>query len=130
MSPHNDQYIPGVCNIGQAEIRRRKRIGWIALAATVAMGAAFAVLHVAAAWRLALFFPAILSAIGFLQAAWHFCAKFGLGGVFNFGPHVGQTDTVEQAEFRRQDRHTAIAIIGLSAVAGIVVAAAAYFMPQ
>ena len=83
----------------------------------------------APAWRLLLFFPASLAAVGFLQAAWHFCAKFGLNGVFNFGPNVGRTDTVEQAEFRRQDRRTALKIIALSALAGHIVAAVAYCLP-
>ena len=123
------QYIPGVCNIGRAEIRQRQLIGWVALAATVGFWIAFAVIPVPAPWRLLLFFPASLAATGFLQAAWHFCAKFGLRGVFNFGPNAGQTDTVEQAEFRRQDRRTALKIIALSALAGAVVAAVAYFLP-
>jgi hypothetical protein len=67
-----------------------------------------------------------MAATGFLRASWHFCAKFGLRGVFNFGPNAGQTDTVELAEFRRQDRRTALKIISLSALVGAVVAAAAY----
>ena len=129
MAADNQQYIPGVCNIGRAEIKQRLVIGWVALVATSALWAAFILLKFAPPWRLVLFFPATLAAIGFLQAAWHFCAKFGLRGVFNFGPDVGKTDTVEQAEFRRQDRRTAMKIIGLSAIAGIVVAAAAYFVP-
>ncbi len=129
MPLHDDQYISGICNIGRAEIRRRRQVAWWALAVTVVLWTAFAVFDVAPEWRLSLFFPTSLAATGFLQAAWHFCAKFGLGGVFNFGPNVGKTDTVEQAEFRRQDRHTALRIIGLSALAGIIVAAAAYFVP-
>jgi hypothetical protein len=129
MAADNQQYIPGVCNIGRAEIRQRKLIGWIALTACVVFWTAFIVFKVPALWRLVLFFPATMAATGFLQAAWHFCAKFGLGGVFNFGPNVGQTDTVEQAEYRRQDRRTALRIIGLSALVGAVVAAAAYFLP-
>jgi hypothetical protein len=123
------EYIPGVCNIGRAEIRQRQLIGWCALAATIGFWIALAVFPVAAPWRLLLFFPASLAATGFLQAAWHFCAKFGLRGVFNFGPRAGQTDTVDQAEFRRQDRRTALKIISLSALAGAAVAAAAYFLP-
>ena len=125
----SQEYIPGVCNIGRAEIRRRKLIGWGALATTVVLWIAFAVIPLSAPWRLFLFFPASLAATGFLQAAWHFCAKFGLRGVFNFGPNAGKTDTVEQAEFRRQDRRTAIQIIALSLLAGAAVAAAAYFLP-
>ena len=121
------EYIPGVCNIGRAEIRQRKLIGWGALATTVGFWIAFAVIPIPAPWRLLLFFPASLAATGFLQAAWHFCAKFGLHGVFNFGSECRQTDTVEQAEFRRQDRRTALKIIALSSLAGTAVAAVAYF---
>jgi hypothetical protein len=123
------EYIPGVCNIGRAEVRQRKVIGWIGLAATVVAWIACVVLKVSPLWRLALFIPASIAATGFLQAAWHFCATFGVLGVSNFGPNVGKTDTVEQAEFRRQDRRTALKIIALSLVAGIAVAAAAYLLP-
>jgi hypothetical protein len=124
-----NEYVPGVCNIGRAEIRQRKLIGWVALAVTVGMWIAFSAFTVTPLWRLTLFFPALMAAIGFLQAAWHFCARFGLGGVFNFGPNVGKTDTIERAEFRRQDRRTATQIIALSALAGAIVAATAYFTP-
>jgi hypothetical protein len=127
MPSPQQEYIPGVCNIGRAEIRQRLVVGWVALVATSALWAAFILLKFVPPWRFVLFFPASLAATGFLQAAWHFCAKFGLRGVFNFGSDVGQTDTVEQAEFRRQDRRTALKIIGLSALVGVIVAAAAYF---
>lgn len=125
---NDHDYIPGVCNIGRAEIRQRKLIGWVALATTIGIWIAFGVFAVAPLWRLTLFVPASIAATGFLQAAWHFCATFGVLGVSNFGPNVGNTDTVEQAEFRRQDRRTAIKIIVLSALAGAIVAAAAYFI--
>lgn len=123
------EYVPGVCNIGRAEVRQRKVIGWIGLAATVGVWIAYSMLDVAPAVRLALFVPASIAATGLLQAAWHFCATFGVLGLSNFGPNVGRTDTVEQAEFRRQDRRTALKIVALSLLAGAIVAAAAYFVP-
>ena len=129
MTATKSQYIPGVCNIGRAEIRQRWIAGWIGVAASVLLLAILVLFKTAVAWRLLVFFPATLAAVGFLQAAWHFCAKFGLGGVFNFGPDLGQTDTVEQAEFRKKDRRTALLIIGLSLLIGLAVAAAAYFVP-
>ena len=129
MATTKQEYIPGVCNIGQAEIRKRWVIGRNALIVCLVLWGAFIVFTVAPPWRLVLFFPATVAAIGFLQSAWHFCAKFGLGGVFNFGPDIGKTDSVEQAEYRRQDRRTALTIIGLSTLIGVVVAAAAYFIP-
>src|SRR5262245_46302717 len=129
MSLDNNQYIPGVCNIGRAEIRQRWLIGYGAAILAVVLAGLLIIVRAEPEWRLLLFFPTFVAAVGFLQAAWHFCAKFGLNGVFNVGPNVGRTDTVEQAEFRRQDRRTALKIINLSALAGAIVAAAAYFAP-
>src|ERR1044072_7039106 len=120
----SEQYIPGVCNIGRAEMQRRWRLGWGALVVALLYLAVCVGFRFAPAWRLLVFLPALLSALGFIQHAWHFCAKFGLGGVFNFGPQLNHTDTVEQAEFRRKDRRTAIQIIVMSVVIAIVVAVA------
>jgi hypothetical protein len=121
------EYIPGVCNIGHAEVKLRKAIGWIGLMITAALWIALKMAGVSAAWRLVLFLPATVAAIGFLQAAWHFCANFGLRGMLNFGPNVGKTERVQEAEFRRQDRRKALQIISLSMLAGAAVAVAAYF---
>ncbi len=122
-----DKYIPGVCNIGPAETRRRSQTGWFGLGVTVVLWAAFFLFRVPAPWRLFLFFPSMISATGFLQAAMHFCAGFGMRGVFNFGPSVGKTESVEQAEFRRKDQRKARTIGLLSVLAGIVIAAAGFF---
>ena len=98
------EYIPGVCNIGPAEIRRRRQSGWIGGGITI-------------------------GASGFLQAALHFCAGFGTRGVFNFGSVVGATQAVERLEFRRKDQRKA-RVIGLyAAMVGIGIAAAGFFLP-
>lgn len=120
------EYVPGVCNIGRAEIRQRKLVGWVGLAVTVGAWIACSVFEVAPIWRFALFVPASIAATGFLQAAWHFCATFGVLGRSNFGASAGRTETVEQAEYRRKDRRTALRIIALSIFAGAIVAAVAY----
>lgn len=122
------EYIPGVCNIGTAEIRRRRQSGWIGVGATILLWAVFLVFRVPAPWRLTLFVPAMLGATGFLQAAFHFCAAFGMRGVFNFKSEVGKTDTVEQAEFRRKDRQKARMIGLYSALISAAVAAAGFFL--
>jgi hypothetical protein len=122
------EYIPGVCNIGPAEIRRRRQSGWIGTAVAVLLWAAFFIFRVPAPWRLFLFLPAMLGATGFFQAAFHFCAAFGMRGVFNFGTEVGKTDTVEQAEFRRKDQRMARLIALYAALVGIAVAIAGYFL--
>jgi len=127
MATTHNVYIPGVCNIGHAEISQRLRFGWGGLAVTVILAAAFFVFRVPAPWRFFLFIPAASGATGFLQAAFHFCAAFGMRGVFNFRAEVRKTDTVEQAEFRRKDRAKAFQILAYSILIGIVVAFAGYF---
>lgn len=123
------EYIPGVCNIGRTEVRRRQLIGWVGLAITVGAWIACSVLQVLPTWRLTLFVPASISATGFLQAAWRFCATFGMLGLTRFDSD-GRTQSVKQAEFRRQDRRTALKIIALSLLVGAIVAAAAYYLPH
>lgn len=121
------EYIPGVCNIGKSEVRMRRIVGWAGLIATVCLWGLFLALKTPAVWRLILFVPALLGSIGWLQAAWRFCVAFGFQGVFNFGPDVGKSDTVEQAEYRRKDRVTAIRILSLALLIASAVSLAAFY---
>jgi fatty acid desaturase len=131
MSDYNieDKYIPGVCNIGKPEINRRKQAGWTGLIITVILLGLFIYFDMPHPWRLIIFIPAMITAIGFLQARMHFCAYFGMRGLFNFSPEIGKTDTVEQAEFRAIDRRKAWQIITYSAITGVVVAIIFYYLP-
>ena len=122
---NHDHYIPGTCNIGADEIIRRQRSGWISLAAAIVLWSAFIWLNVDPVWRLALFIPATLAATGFLQAYMHFCTYFGFASLLNFGG-VGRTDSVVQAEYRRQDRRKAWQIVAYAVVMGVVVAYLGY----
>ena len=123
------EYKPGVCNIGSAEIARRKRTGWIGVGVTVILGLALFSLRVPAFWRLSLFAPAFLAATGFMQGFMNFCAGFAMRGVFNFGPQVGQAEKIEQEEYRRKDMRKARLILTYSALIGIAVALAGFFLP-
>lgn len=124
-----NQYIPGVCNIGDEEIKMRKRTGQIGLVATIALWALFIWFDVPQIWRLTLFFPAMVSATGLLQAYMHFCAYFGFASLFNFGSKVGNTDSVSQAEFRAKDRKKAWQIIIYSGLIGLAISLIAYTAP-
>ncbi len=126
---NRQEYIPGVCNIGPSEIARRKRSGWIGLIATLLLWAVFVLFNFPAAWRLILFFPATMSATGFLQAYFHFCAGFGFKGVYNLVKPAGQTETIQQKEFRRKDRQKALQIFFYSAVIGMFAALIVYILP-
>jgi hypothetical protein len=118
------EYVPGVCNIGPAERRARMRAGWIGLAATAALCFLLFSFQASPWWALFLFLPAAGAAVGFLQAALHFCAAFGMRGVFNFGSKVGDVTDVQGEEFRKADRVKAVRISVYSGLIGVGAAAA------
>jgi hypothetical protein len=127
-APAGTGYVPGVCNIGPAEIARRRRSGIAASIATILLLAALLVIHAAVPFRLLVFLPAAVAAAGFLQAWLKFCAGFGWLGEFNFRG-VGTTETVASADARRRDRAMAIRIGLASAVVGGIVAGIAVLLP-
>lgn len=129
METAQNKYVPGVCNIGDEEIKMRKRTGQIGFVVTIALWMSFMWFDVPQIWRLTLFIPAMMSAIGLLQAYMHFCAYFGFASLFNFG-NVGKTDSVSQAEFRAKDRKKAWQIVIFSILIGLAIALVAYITPN
>lgn len=121
-------YQPGVCNIGPAEIRRRRLSGWVGLGVSVLFLALAFALGWAAPWRLLVALPVFLSAQGFLQAAFHFCVGFASRGLYNFGA-LGSEESVQDAEFRRADLRKALLITVLAGAIAAVVALVAFFVP-
>ena len=121
-------YVPGVCNIGPTEIKARRDIGviWIIISAAL-LGLLF-LIHANPFFRLLVFFPITISVSGFYQAYFHFCAGFGMSGLYNVTKGRGDTDTVDQAEFRKKDKKKAQQIFALSIVTGVIVAVIAYFL--
>jgi hypothetical protein len=122
------EYRPGVCNIGPAEITRRRRAGHAGLLVTVAVLAALVAIDAPPLARLILVLPAAAAASGYLQAWLKFCAGFGSRGIFNFGP-VGDTQQVVDEDARARDRARANRI-GLASLAiGVAVGILAAVVP-
>ena len=117
----SDQYVPGSCNIGPAEIAMRRRAGHAGLAVTAALGAALLRSDLHPAWRLTLALPAAGTAAGYLQARQRFCADFGWRGVYNFDRR-GQEQPVAGDDALAQDRRRARQIAAASAAIGVGVA--------
>jgi hypothetical protein len=114
-SPSGAGYQPGTCNIGPAEIARRRRAGHVGLGATIVLFAGLVAIGAPSPVRLLVALPAAGAASGYLQAHFRFCAGFGSRGVYNFG-ELGETLQVEDAEARRRDRARSRQI-GLASVA-------------
>ncbi|NNM68267.1 MAG: hypothetical protein HKM06_09675 [Spirochaetales bacterium] len=122
-------YVPGKCNIGKAETRLRWTLGWVGAAATVVLGAFLLVGGAPPLWRLTLFLTTALGAAGFFQATMHFCANFGLKGVFNFQDAVGTTQSVDEIEALKKDRAKALQIIFLTVLTAGVLTLVSFFLP-
>ena len=122
------EYRPGVCNIGPAEIARRRRSGHIGLIAAVVLFAVLVAVGAPPLFRLLLVIPVAVSASGYLQAYLKFCAGFGAAGVYNFG-ELGTTDKVADAAAKALDRAKSTRIGLASFAIGAVVAIVAALLP-
>lgn len=123
-------YQPGACNIGPAEIRKRRQAGWATAAAAALLLAALLAFDAPRPWRLTVFIPGFLAAVGFLQARLRFCAAYGLRGIYNVFRPAGYTETVGRQVDRRLDRRRALQVLALSALAALAPTLAVYLLPR
>ncbi len=121
-------YRPGVCNIGSAEIARRRRsaIGLTVVALVVA--GALVGGGMPPAGRIILLPFAAGAAVTWLQVVRRFCVGFGAIGVRNFGP-LGTEETVVDASARAADRRTAIRMIAEGLACGLIATALLALLP-
>lgn len=109
----SQEYIPGSCNIGKGEIRRRQVV---ALAGAVISATSLVGLLSSDAVRgarFSLFIPLMVFAIGFVQSRKKFCLAYGFMGTFNFGK-LGQISRVSDPISKKVDRKTALTILAQS----------------
>ena len=114
-----EEYIPGICNIGPQEVNRRRRIGWIGLAVAFFLFIILVQFNLNPWWRLLIFFPATLSASGFIQAHFHFCAGFARKGVFNFS-EIGKTQKIKDEFANAKDKQKGNKITLYAAIIGAI----------
>ena len=108
-------YVPGTCNIGQGEVKRRQAVAIFGLILMVISAAGIFATDQDRGARLSIFIPALIFSIGFVQSRKKFCLAYGLAGTFNFGK-MGQISRVANPADRAADRRTALLIFGQSAL--------------
>ncbi len=106
-----DSYRPGACNIGPAEVARRRRAGWLGLGAASAWAVVSLLTGAEPLLRFAVVVPLVGGLVGFLQARRRFCAAYGFLGLRNFGP-LGEAERIADGEARRRDRAAALRLVG------------------
>jgi len=119
-TPSDGDYISGVCNIGPAEIRRRRIVMWLGVLLTLVTLASFGQSNASRIDRLSIALPAFVFSIGFVQSRKKFCLAFGFMGAFNFGK-VGAITKVITPEQRAADRKTALTLLGQAVVLTAVI---------
>lgn len=102
MSTTSD-YIPGMCNINPAEIRKRRMSGYFSLAIALFGLTAFVGLQASWHYYAVLFIPLFVSALGFLQARHKFCAAYGSIGK-QHADDDSDVEKVEDAKARKADQ--------------------------
>lgn len=123
------EYRPGVCNIGPAEIRRRRQTGYVGLAAAAALGAGLLAASAPRWARLAVALPVAAGLSGLIQARLHFCAGFGMAGLQNMGA-LGEQQRVEDDEARAADRRMSLRIQAVSVAGGLVAGVVFAVLPR
>lgn len=124
----SQEYIPGTCNIGKGEIRRRQVVA--------AAGAVMSILSLIGlvsrdaerSARISLIIPLFIFAIGFVQSRKKFCLAYGLLGTFNFGG-LGQVTKVSDPIAKKADQRTALVILGQSALLAAGLTLIAFALP-
>jgi hypothetical protein len=107
------QYIPGSCNIGKGEIKRRQFVALLGLFLSIFALVTLISIDAPANSRIGIFFPLMMASVGYVQSRSKFCLAYGFAGTFNVGK-MGQISRVASPEDRAADRKTALTILGKS----------------
>jgi hypothetical protein len=120
-----DTYIPGQCNIGPQEVRKRYRIGFIGLALMIVFVIVAETNYIPQLWKLLLFAPTTYALSGFIQARHKFCFMFGLFGLFRI---TGRRTRVTDFQQLKRDRYKAFMLMGQIATGSAIITLLYYFI--
>jgi hypothetical protein len=123
------EYRAGACNIGPEEIAQRRRMGLVFLAVAVGLAALLLAIDAPGWIRIAIWPPLAVAVITLEQVRRRFCVAFGMAGLRNFGPEVGQAQHIEDDDARATDRRTALVMVVYCSVAAAVVTALFVALP-
>jgi len=122
------EYIPGACNIGKGEIRRRQIVALIGLALSISSLITLISTNAPRGARLGIFVPLAVASIGWVQSRKKFCLAYGFIGTFNFGK-LGQLSKVADSASRAADRKTALSILFQAGAYAVIATAIIYALP-
>lgn len=104
------QYIPGSCNIGTGEVRRRQVVAIIGSIISISSFVTLLMADAPRNARFGIFIPLMIASVGWIQSRSKFCLAYGFAGTFNMGK-LGDISRVADAANKAADRKTAISIL-------------------
>jgi hypothetical protein len=120
MNEVEEEYIPGTCNIGKDETRRRVRNGYIGLVVAIAFFLVLEIFDLPRLYRIIILPPVFYSLSGFIQARYRFCYLFGWYGVFSM-KGKRQIHRVKEKEALQKDKRTALKIVAVVLVGSLLI---------
>jgi hypothetical protein len=123
-----DEYSPGVCNIGPAEIRKRKNIFYVAVIILIFMTFVFLMRSVffgsgtaiSIIMLILVFFIATGTMVNAFQVKSKFCVGFALQQVYNFGDRTETKSKLSETDYIQKDRSRVFEIIKNSILIGLL----------
>jgi hypothetical protein len=124
-----DDYVPGACNIGTWEIRRRKLSAFGAFFGALAMFVVLVAIGAPAWARFLLIVPITGGTVSWLQARRRFCVAYAMAGVTNFGDGESSRRTVMDPVQRDLDRRATRVLLRDAFLLAIVPTVLAVIVP-
>lgn len=124
-----DGYVPGACNIGPWEIRRRRAFALAGFGVAAALFIGLLMSGAPPLLRLIVLFPTWGGMLSWLQARRRFCAAFALAGVSNFAAGAAGRQVVADPAARRADVQAMVRLVRDSFALAVVVALVAALLP-
>ncbi len=123
-----NEYVPGSCNIGTGEIRRRQLVALIGAVLSISSLIGFISTDAQPSVRIGIFLPLSVASIGWVQSRKKFCLAYGFMGTFNFGK-LGQLSRVSDKAALAADRKTATTILIQSLALAAILTLIVYLLP-
>ena len=117
----SDVYIPGTCNLGKSEVKRRQFVALLGLALSIF--SAVSLWNASVTTKATVVLPLFVFSVGYVQSRKKFCMAYGFAGSFNLGK-LGELARVSDPADRAADRKMALRILLEAALLAVALTAA------